>query len=110
MEYADGIKPDSFDRFTHRWVTPATLVALIGAIIWGVQLNMITLQSVDTIATLTADSRRAAVSVSQLEVRRAESAAIQRSTVLTLDRLERRLTRAEEKVYNNLKEKINGKE
>ena len=35
---------DSFNNFIDKWITPATIMVAIGAIIWGVQLNIATLQ------------------------------------------------------------------
>ena len=36
--FVDGIRPDSFDRFTHRWITPATSLACSAA---GLFMGMI---------------------------------------------------------------------
>lgn len=36
---------DSFNAFINKWVTPATIVVVFGAIVWGVQLNIATLQN-----------------------------------------------------------------
>lgn len=35
---------DSFNLFVSKWVTPATVVIVFGAIVWGVQLNFLMLE------------------------------------------------------------------
>lgn len=41
---------DSFNAFIQKWVTPATVVIVFGAIVWGVQLNIVSLQNARGIA------------------------------------------------------------
>lgn len=41
---------DSFNLFIQKWVTPATVVIVFGAIVWGVQLNIVSLQHAKAIA------------------------------------------------------------
>lgn len=41
---------DSFNLFIQKWVTPATVVIVFGAIVWGVQLNVLSLQHTRAIA------------------------------------------------------------
>lgn len=41
---------DSFNAFVQKWVTPATVVIVFGAIVWGVQLNLLSLQHTRAIA------------------------------------------------------------
>ena len=99
--FVDGIKPDSFDRFTHRWITPATLVIVIGFIVWGVQLNIITLQSVERIAELNKEGLRMSSEIAGLSGQRLEALAITAATVKALDVLERRITRNETWIIEN---------
>ena len=44
---------DSFQEFTSKWITPATLVIMFGAIVWGIQLNVAVMQNAKAIAALT---------------------------------------------------------
>lgn len=41
---------DAFNAFIQKWVTPATVVIVFGAIVWGVQLNILSLQHAQAIA------------------------------------------------------------
>jgi len=101
MEYDDGVKPDSFDRFTHRWVTPASLMVLFGAVVWGVQLNLITLQSVERIAALSEESIELSRKVAALEAQRYEISALLASTADTLDKITARIERNEGFIFRN---------
>ena len=103
MDYDDGVKPDSFDRFTHRWITPASIMVLFGAVVWGVQLNLITLQSVERIAALSEQSIDLSRKVAALEAHRYEISALLASTAATLDKITDRIERCEGFIFGNNK-------
>jgi len=87
--------------FLNKWISPFTITAAIGFIIWLVQLNSAILNlSERTSVVETAhihhvqDNQSLAVLVSRVS-------AVQESLAFQLDRLEQRMTRNEGLIYNN---------
>ena len=39
---------DSFNEFVKKWMTPATVLTAFGAVVWGVQLNIISVKNSET--------------------------------------------------------------
>ena len=84
---------DSFNEFIQKWITPLTLLTFFGAIVWGVQLNIITIQHTEAIASqqrqlhiLEEDDNTTAISLAQGII-------VQQQMVRALERIEKKVTR-----------------
>ena len=98
----DERKPsDSFDRFTHRWVTPATLLTLLGAVVWGVQLNLVTLDTVKNLAILNETHKKTAIEIKELDRVLLQATVVLEAAVKTQAALEKRMSRNEVWIIQN---------
>lgn len=98
---------DTFKAFTQRWTTPSVLVSLLllilGGITWGVQLNSAILKLTESQAINTStvnELRREGLDAAVLQAR---TAAVVESIAKQVDALERRMTRNESNISENLR-------
>ena len=88
---------DKFGDFLNKWITPVTLTAIFGAIIWGVQLNIATLNTTKQVASLLVEYQTLEREITALD------RSVSRIAII-LDNLENRIARTEEVVEEHNKE------
>ena len=84
-----------------KWVNPTTVLALIGGIIWGVQLNMLVLNSAQT------DARQdEQIQQLQSQMRTVSDAVIRSNTLM--DQVSKRLERMDNRMQRHYEEERAG--
>jgi hypothetical protein len=82
---------DSFNDFVQRWITPFTVLTFFGAVIWGVQLNYITLQLTEAVAVQKDQIDRLRRDDAAVSVTLAQGIMVQQHIVKALERIEEQL-------------------
>lgn len=84
-----------------QWSGPAGMVVLLGAIVWGVQLNQLALQNSTQIAVIVANQKSDAQRQQAVSQTLAATAATVQHVADQVDKLELRMTRNEAWIYSN---------
>ena len=102
---------DTFKEFVTKWTTPSVLISLLllilGGIVWGVQLNTAILKLTEAQSADNAMIKDIREEASNTAVVLARTAAVVESVALQVDRLERRMTRNEGNIADNLRSNHN---
>lgn len=85
----------------NKWSGPAGVMVLLGAIVWGVQLNIGMLKLVDEIGQLKEENIQQRLDQTTLANDVVRTAAILQSVANQLDNLEQRMTRNEGWISDN---------
>ena len=81
----------SFRRFMDKWVTPTTIAILFGAIVWGVQLNVLTMNLVESDAEQNEKIEKLADAVNSMSFNSTRQSLIMDATVQKLTELDAKL-------------------
>ena len=86
---------DSFQEFTSKWITPATLLIMFGAVVWGIQLNVAVVANAKAVGAVTASQK-------DLQAKQAEHDLAWARAVVIQEQLLERLATNEESLDNHL--------
>lgn len=88
---------DSFNAFIDKWIRPSTIVIVFGAIVWGVQLNFITLEQAKSISALQKE-------VSRVREQQVKDEFDLQKTAILLERTSANLAKLREDYYEHARE------
>lgn len=88
---------EAIPRFLDKWITPTTLLAILGGIVWGVQLNAAVLSLTDAVGRYSNELDRAQ------EINATQTVALARTAEI-LAQVQKRLDKAETHVIEHEKD------
>lgn len=92
---------DRLLEFLNKWISPFTITAAIGFIIWLVQLNAAILTLAERSSAAEQSIQHVKIDNQSMAVLLSRTTAVQESMAFQLDRLEARMTRNEGLIYQN---------
>lgn len=86
-----SIDTGNFRRFMDKWITPTTIAILFGAIVWGVQLNVLTMNLVESDAEQNEKIEKLAASINDMSFNTTRQSLIMDATVQKLTKIDAQL-------------------
>lgn len=75
---------ENFNSWMDKWIRPSTLMAAIGAIVWGVQLNVATINQQSEIAENNSAIKQLIEHQAQIDINQAETAILLNQVAIQL--------------------------